>query len=425
MFRQLHVFAVVDGAVDDDRPVLGEGLFQCRQQVFRLFDAVADGSDAFGEFDEVRIGEIDVGVMAELHVLLPLDEAVAAVVEDEGDEIRAQTVSRFKLLAVHHEAGVAGNRQDLLVGMDELGGNGAGDGDAHGGEAVGNNARIGLIAVVVAGDPDLVGADVGNDDVVFAHDPAAVDEGLLRLDRERLIGGVAFVFFHHAAAYIQGVRRFLQAGGLFQDAAQRVRNIADDFYGRFVVFVNIGRHGIDVNDVGLAQMPLGRGVFDDVIADGDDQAGPFQHLGLVVFHRNAYGPQRIGVVKGNDALGHHRIDDRDFQRFGKFRQHVRGVVADGAAAGQDDRIFGVGNHGRRRFDLRLQGRFRQDSLALHRPFRIGDGHVADVYGQVDEGRPRLFPFGVFEGQAGDFRHRIGTDDGVGSAGNGLKHRAQI
>ena len=76
---------------------------------------------AFGEFYEVRIGEVDAFVMAVLHILFPFDEAVAAVVEDEGDEVRAQAVGRFKFLDVHQEAGITSDSQDLFIGVDEFG----------------------------------------------------------------------------------------------------------------------------------------------------------------------------------------------------------------------------------------------------------------------------------------------------------------
>ena len=309
--------------------------------------------------------------------------------------------------------------------MDELGRDGAGNGDAHGGEAVGDEARIRFVAVVMAGDPDFVGTDVGNDDVVFAHDAAAVDEGFLRLDREGHIVGVAFVFVDHLLADIQELFRFSQAGGFGHDAFQRVGDVADDFDFGLIVLVDIGRHGVDVDDVGIGQMPFGRGVFDDVIADGDDQAGLFQHFRLVVVHRDADGPHGIFVVKGNGTFGHHRVDDRELQFFRKGRELFGRFAADDAAAGQDDRVLGIGNHGSRCFDLRFQGCFRQDALMLQRFFIVGDGHLADVDRQVDEGSARFFPFGIFEGQAGDFSHRVRTDDGVGPAGDRFEHGPQV
>ena len=108
-----------------------------------------------------------------------------------------------------------------------------------------------------------------------------------------------------------------------------------------------------MDDVGVGQMPFGRGVFDDVVADGDDQAGLFEDFRLIVIHGNADGPHGIFVVKGNGTFGHHGVDDRQFEFFGKGRQLFGGMTADDAAAGQDDRILGVGNHRSRHFDLRF------------------------------------------------------------------------
>ena len=320
--------------------------------------------EAFGQFHEVRVGEVDVLVMAILHVLFPFDQAIAAVVEDEGDEICAQAVSRFKFLNVHQETGVAGDSQDFLIGMDEFGRNGTGDGNAHGGETVGDEAGVRFVAVVMTGNPDFIGADVGNDDIVLAHDAAAVDEGFLRFDREGHVVSVAFVFVDHFLTEIEELFRFSQAGGFGHDAFQRVGDVADDFDFRLVVLVDIGRHGVDVDDVGIGQMPFGRGIFDDVIADGDDQAGFFQHLGLIVVHGDADGPHGIFIVKGDGAFGHHGIDDGELQFFCESRELLGRFAADDAAAGQDDRILGIGNHGSSCFDLRFQGRFRQDRLML-------------------------------------------------------------
>ena len=50
---------------------------------------------------------------------------------------------------------------------------------------------------------------------------------------------------------------------------------------------------------------------------------------------------------------------------------------------------------------------------------------ADVDRKVDEGSTRFFTFGVLKGQAGDFSHRIGTDDGVGPTGDGFEHGSEI
>ena len=58
-------------------------------------------------------------------------------------------------------------------------------------------------------------------------------------------------------------------------------------------------------------------------------------------------------------------------------------------------------------------------------FIVFDGHFTDVDRKVDEGGTRFFTFGIFKGQAGDFGHRIGADDGIGPAGDGFEHGPKI
>lgn len=64
------------------------------------------------------------------------------------------------------------------------------------------------------GRSNLVGADVGDDDIVFIHDFPAVDEGFLRLDREGQVFGIAFMFSDHFLTDVEEGARFRQAGGL-------------------------------------------------------------------------------------------------------------------------------------------------------------------------------------------------------------------
>ncbi len=126
------------------------------------------------------------------------------------------------------------------------------------------------------------------------------------------------MFFDHLFPQIEERDRFLQAGCFIHDPFQRIGNIADDFHFGLVIFVDVGRHRIDMDDIGVGHVPFSRGVFDDIVADGDDQAGFFQHLRLIIVHGDADSPHRIGIVKGNSPFGHHRIDNRQFQLFCKF-----------------------------------------------------------------------------------------------------------
>ena len=74
------------------------------------------------------------------------------------------------------------------------------------------------------------------------------------------------MFSDHFLTDVEEGARFRQAGGLFHDAFQGIGDVADDFDLGLVFFIDISRHGVDVDDVGVGQMPFGRGVFDDVVA---------------------------------------------------------------------------------------------------------------------------------------------------------------
>ena len=121
---------------------------------------------------------------AEVAQLVPGDQAVLGVVPDQDDERRLHAHRRLDLLRIHHEAGVARHRDDLAVRVGELGRDRAGHGDAHGREAVGDDAGVGPLGPVHARHPHLVRADVGDGDVVGAEHFAQVPDDLLRLDRE-------------------------------------------------------------------------------------------------------------------------------------------------------------------------------------------------------------------------------------------------
>ena len=312
MSRELHVFAVVYGAVDNDRFIQGKSLFQCRQEVFGFCDAIADGSHTFREFDEIGIGKVNVAGMAVVHFLLPFDEPVTSVVENKRDEAGTQTMRRFKFLAVHHEAGIARDGEDFAIRMDEIGRDGARNGKTHCGEAVGNNTGVRLVTVVVAGRPYFVGADIRDDNVVGTHDFARVDEHFLRFHGKGRVMAVLFMLGNHFFADSERIIRFKEAGRLMHDPIERIRNIADDLNFRLVGLIDVGRQRIDMDDVGIAAVPLVRCIFDDVVADADDKARVFEDFGLVVGHRDTDGPKRVGIIEGNGSFGHHRVDDGQF-----------------------------------------------------------------------------------------------------------------
>ena len=81
--------------------------------------------------------------------------------------------------------------------MNQVGGNGSGNGNAHSGETVGNNACIGFIAVVMASRPDFVGPHVGNNNVIRPHDFTCINEDFLGLHGKGCIVAILFVFGNH------------------------------------------------------------------------------------------------------------------------------------------------------------------------------------------------------------------------------------
>jgi hypothetical protein len=66
--------------------------------------------------------EIDVGDAPELTHLLPLDQAVAAVIPDQHHHRGAHAHRRLKLLHIHQKARVAGDSDNLALGHCQLGG---------------------------------------------------------------------------------------------------------------------------------------------------------------------------------------------------------------------------------------------------------------------------------------------------------------
>ena len=67
---------------------------------------------------------------------------------------------------------------------------GAGYGEAHGGEAVGDDAGVRAVAGILAANPHLVRAHVGDEDVGLTEYLADIAEDFLRLHR---VGGVVGV----------------------------------------------------------------------------------------------------------------------------------------------------------------------------------------------------------------------------------------
>ena len=157
---QFRVFRVIHRTVDDHGNFLLEGLLQCWNQILGFLDPVSNGAHALCKFHKIRVGEVHIAVLMVLIHLFPLDQSIAGIVEDQGDKRSFSSQGSLELLTVHHEAAVTADGQDLLIRVDQSGTDSSWDGDAHGGEAIGDDAGIWFIALIVAGNPHFVRAHI-------------------------------------------------------------------------------------------------------------------------------------------------------------------------------------------------------------------------------------------------------------------------
>ena len=214
-------------------------------------DSLGVSTEGLGQLHEVRVDEGGVRGPMELRHLLPADEAVLRVLPDELDDRKAVLRCGRQLLDVHEEPAVALEADHPTVPVDDLRPNGSWQGDCHRAESVGDDAGVGIIRRVVAGNPHLVGPDVTDEDVVVVELEAQVVEDALRLHREPLV-------VRHASGELNRERlAHLSVGGdvlavlvreLLVELPQALADVTDTFDGRTVVPIDLGRAEVDVQD---------------------------------------------------------------------------------------------------------------------------------------------------------------------------------
>jgi len=117
-------------------------------------------AERLGQLDEVGRAEVDAEVATELLVLLPDDRAELAVLPDHVHDRGLEADRGLQLLAVHEKAAVAADGDHVAMRVDELGGDGRRQGEAHPRQTVGDQHRARLVGREHAADPELVQADV-------------------------------------------------------------------------------------------------------------------------------------------------------------------------------------------------------------------------------------------------------------------------
>ena len=206
-----------------------------------------------------------------------------------------------QLLAVHDQAAVAGEADDLLVGAGDLGADRRGQAEAHRPQAAGVDPAARLVEAVVLRGPHLVLADVGGDDRVALGRPVHRLDHELRLDLAVLAGLVAERVLLLPAAQLLppgvepagvGLQRPVLAGQL----RQHLLGVADDRDVGGDVLGDLGRVDVDVDELG-ARRELGQLAGDAVVeagADRDDQVG--------VVHRVVGGAGAVHAQHPEPAL---------------------------------------------------------------------------------------------------------------------------
>ena len=147
--------------------------------------------ERLGQRHQVGVRELGAGEPPELAHLVQLDDAERAVCPHEVHDREPEPLGGLELLDVHQEAAVARDRDDVpLARQHELGGDRRRHGEAHRRGAVRDQDGVRLVRRPEARDPELVRADVRDEDVVGPHHLAQVAQHPLRLHREPVVGAL-------------------------------------------------------------------------------------------------------------------------------------------------------------------------------------------------------------------------------------------
>ena len=416
-------------------PRLREGLLKRGDELIGLLDGAAPGAVGLRPERKVRVGEGEVEVPAvEGVALLPLDQPVGAVHPDHGDDVELAPYRSLHVLRVHEEAGVAVDRENLAIRHRDLGPERAGEGEAHCAEAVGDEAGVGLVALVVAGDPHLVRAHVREQHVPRPHDLAHVVKHLLRAHGEvaaALLGGeivvngmaqrlpLADIEERQARAAVLG-----SPLDLLVDLPERIGDVALNVDLDLIVAVHLGRPEVDMDD-GLfhAAVPESRRVLDQVVADRDDHVGLAQCGDDVVLALEAHGEEAVLVAPWHCPLAHEGVDHADAGEFGEAPELGRCALSDGAVAGEDHGALGTYDRVHRAGHRLVVG---AGAPRLDR----GDGRacrlvLGDVLWQLDQHRARLLGFRDLEGLAHDLGDVVRLVHRLRPLGDGPEHGDRV
>ena len=386
-------------------------------------------AEALSETPPVGVPEAQIRVLAEFGFLLPGDQAEAAVLPDHDDDVRSEPLRRFHLLHVHQEAAVTADGEDTSPGMDQVCGNGTGEGETHRAEAVGDQDRIGLVRMEVAGHPHLVRSDIAEEDVFGAHGLAGVPDRLLGPDRTRRVvvpvaGELLLHFPPYGSLLLEVEVSRPSRPQSFVEHPQGVGQVADDLHLGMIVGVNFGGEEVDVDDLLVSvRVPEPGVVLHHVVAQRDHQVGGIDGTGDEVLRSKANGVEAVVGVPVDAALGHEGAHDTDAGDLAEEAQLLAGPLSDRPVARDDDRPSGVVDPLHGLVDDLVGGNGPAEAPG---PERLGESFLfCDVFGELDVTGARLFRARQTYGLPHDFRNVVRVQDGRGPLGDGREQLHDI
>src|SRR6266478_6321167 len=108
--RQPQVFAVVHRAGHYGWDLLPECFLENGLKLLRCCDFIAPAAEGLREGGKIRIAEVDEGWPPVALQLLPFDDPISRIFEDERDKIRFCPHCRFQFLHTHKKSAVTADR---------------------------------------------------------------------------------------------------------------------------------------------------------------------------------------------------------------------------------------------------------------------------------------------------------------------------
>ena len=194
-------------------------------------------------------------------------------------------------------------------------------------------------------DPHFMRAYIGQQDIFRSQGFSDISKDFLRFDRKTHVIFVLAIFLHHHIFNLQRFLRFRTAAAAIQDIIQRIADVANYLDGCLIVFVDMGRTAVNMDDGFIFPgVPFLGSIFHQIVADSNDDIGFFQDFILIILLRNTDGPHGIFAVKRNDTFCHHGMYHRNFQFFGKVCHRLGSLCADSTRTCQNHRCFRLIKH---------------------------------------------------------------------------------